>query len=104
MNVPRERGRRRSLIASPNGEHITKVLLSSADGDEDLHRQLHRAVGRLSQRRSFRRQPARSRGLVGFSLLKQDGWVDPVAPGTRLEILVSHPATTPSVSLAQLRR
>ena len=26
--------------------------------------------------------------IVGFSLLKQDGWVDPVAPGTRLEIQV----------------
>ena len=38
------------------GEHITKVLLSSADGDEDLHRELHRGVGRLSQRRGFRRQ------------------------------------------------
>jgi hypothetical protein len=42
--------------------------------------------------------------IVGFSLLKQDGWVDPVAPGTRLEIQVRHPATTHSVSLAQLRR
>ena len=42
--------------------------------------------------------------IVGFSLLKQDGWVDPVAPGTRLEIRVRHPATTHSVSLAQLRR
>ena len=35
--------------------------------------------------------------IVGFSLLKQDGWVDPVAPGTRLEIQVRHPATTHSV-------
>jgi hypothetical protein len=42
--------------------------------------------------------------IVGFSLLKQDGWVDPVAPGIRLEIQVRHPATTHSVSLAQLRR
>ena len=42
--------------------------------------------------------------IVGFSLLKQDGWVDPVAPGTRFEIQVRHPATTHSVSLAQLRR
>src|SRR6266550_6261134 len=38
--------------------------------------------------------------IVGFSLLKQDGWVDPVAPGTRLEVQVRHPATTHSVSLA----
>jgi hypothetical protein len=42
--------------------------------------------------------------IVGFSLLKQDGWVDPVARGTRFEIHVRHPATTHSVSLAQLRR
>jgi hypothetical protein len=42
--------------------------------------------------------------IVGFSLLKQDGWVDPVASGTRLEIQVRHPATTHSVSVAQLRR
>src|SRR5947207_12356634 len=42
--------------------------------------------------------------IVGFSLLKQDGWVDPVAPGTRLEIQARQPATTHSVSLAQLRR
>src|SRR3954470_3915982 len=42
--------------------------------------------------------------IVGFSLLKQDGWTDPIAPGTRLEIQVRHPATTHSVSLAQLRR
>jgi hypothetical protein len=42
--------------------------------------------------------------IVGFSLLKQDGWVDPIAPGIRLEIQVRHPATTHSVSLAQLRR
>ena len=42
--------------------------------------------------------------IVGFSLLKQDGWVDPVARGTRFEIQVRHPATTHSISLAQLRR
>ncbi len=42
--------------------------------------------------------------IVGFNLLKQDGWVDPIAPGTRLEIQVRHPATTHCVSLAQLRR
>ena len=42
--------------------------------------------------------------IVGFSLLNRDGWVDPVAPGTQLEIQVRHPATTHSVSLAQLRR
>ena len=42
--------------------------------------------------------------IVGFSLLKKDGWVDPIAPGTRLEIQVRKPATAHSVSLAQLRR
>jgi hypothetical protein len=42
--------------------------------------------------------------IVGFSLLKQEGWVEPIAPGSRLEIQVRHPATTHSVSLAQLRR
>ena len=42
--------------------------------------------------------------VVGFSLLKKDGWVDPIAPGTRLEIQVRQPATTHTVSLAQLRR
>src|SRR3954464_14192946 len=42
--------------------------------------------------------------IVGFSLLKQDGWTDPIALGTRFEIQVRHPATTHSVSLAQLRR
>ena len=42
--------------------------------------------------------------IIGFSLLKADGWVEPVAPGTRLEIQVRHPATTHCVSLAQLRR
>src|SRR3954471_9022984 len=43
-------------------------------------------------------------GIVGFGLLKQDGWVDPVAPGARLEIRVRQPATIHSVSLAHLRR
>jgi hypothetical protein len=42
--------------------------------------------------------------IVGFSLLKRDGWVEPVAPGTRLEIEVKHPGTKHLVSLAQLQR
>lgn len=42
--------------------------------------------------------------VLGLNLLKQDGWVDPVAPGTQLEIQVKHPATTHCVSVAQLRR
>ena len=49
------RCRRRGFPTS-RGEHITKVLWSCADGDEDVHRQLHRPVGRLPQRRSFRGQ------------------------------------------------
>src|SRR5436190_957008 len=42
--------------------------------------------------------------IVGFGLLKKDGWVDPIASGSRLEIQVRHPATTHCVSVAQLRR
>ena len=42
--------------------------------------------------------------IVGFSLLKNEGWLEPIAPGTRLEIQVRHPATTHSVTLEQLRR
>lgn len=42
--------------------------------------------------------------ILGFNLLKREGWVDPIAPGTRLEVQVRQPATTHSVSLAQLRR
>ena len=42
--------------------------------------------------------------VVGLSLLKQGDWVDPVAPGVQLEVRVRHPATTHSVSIAQLRR
>jgi hypothetical protein len=41
---------------------------------------------------------------MGLSLLKQDDWVDPVPPGTQLEIQVKHPGTTHKVSVAQLRR
>jgi hypothetical protein len=42
--------------------------------------------------------------IVGINLLKQDGWVEAIAPGTRLEVRVRHPATTHSISVAQLRR
>jgi hypothetical protein len=42
--------------------------------------------------------------IVGFSLLKKQGWVEPIAPGTQLEIQVRHPATIHRVSLSQLRR
>jgi hypothetical protein len=42
--------------------------------------------------------------VLGFSLLKQEGWVDPIALGAELEIQVKHPATTHCLSIAQLRR
>jgi hypothetical protein len=42
--------------------------------------------------------------IVGFSILKTEGWVDPIAPGVRLEIEVKHPSTIHTVSLSQLRR
>jgi hypothetical protein len=42
--------------------------------------------------------------IIGVSLLKQDGWTEPIAPGVVLEIEVKHPATRHSVSLSQLRR
>jgi hypothetical protein len=34
----------------------------------------------------------------------KDGWVDNVGPGTELEVRVSEPATTHTVSVLQLRR
>ena len=42
--------------------------------------------------------------IVGFSILRRDGWVDPIAPGTQLDIEVRQPATKHTVSLSQLRR
>ena len=42
--------------------------------------------------------------IVGISVLRQAGWVEPVAPGTTIEIQVRHPATTHTVTLLQLRR
>lgn len=42
--------------------------------------------------------------IFGFSLLQRADWVEPVAPGTQLEIQVKNPETTHRVSLAQLRR
>ena len=38
-----------------------------------------------------------------MSMLKQDGWVDQIAPGTMLEVQVRAPATTHCVTVAQLR-
>jgi hypothetical protein len=42
--------------------------------------------------------------IVGFSILKTEGWVDPIAPGVQLEIEVKHPSTIHTVSLSRLRR
>ena len=42
--------------------------------------------------------------VVGFNALKRGGWVGAVAPGTMLEVQVREPATTHSVSVAQLQR
>src|SRR6185295_4796872 len=42
--------------------------------------------------------------VLGLYALKTDGWVETVAPGTTLKVQVREPATTHSVSVAQLRR
>jgi hypothetical protein len=42
--------------------------------------------------------------ILGVSLLRRDGWVEPVAPGTAVEIEVREPVTTHRVTIAQLRR
>ena len=42
--------------------------------------------------------------VLGLSLLKAGDWVDPIAPGTQLDVEVKHPATTHSVSIKQLQR
>ena len=39
-----------------------------------------------------------------MALLRQDGWTEPVAPGTQVEIQVREPATTHCVTVAQLKR
>jgi hypothetical protein len=41
---------------------------------------------------------------MAIGLLKQESWVEAIAPGTQFEVRVSHPATSHSISLAQLRR
>ena len=42
--------------------------------------------------------------IRGIHLLRRDGWVDSVGPGTVLEIQVRDPATTHTVSVQPLRR
>jgi hypothetical protein len=41
---------------------------------------------------------------LGLSLLRHDGWVSQLAPGTQLQVEVRSPATTHCVTVAQLRR
>jgi len=41
---------------------------------------------------------------LGFARLKADGWVEGLGPGTRLEIAVRAPATSHSLTVAQLQR
>ena len=41
---------------------------------------------------------------LGLSRLRRDEWADQIAPGTPIEIIVREPATTHSVTLAQIRR
>ena len=42
--------------------------------------------------------------VVGLNALKNDGWVEAIAPGTTLEVQVREPATNHTVSVAQLPR
>jgi hypothetical protein len=42
--------------------------------------------------------------ILGVSLLRQDGWADPIGQGTSLEIQVREPTTTHTVTVAQLQR
>ena len=42
--------------------------------------------------------------VVGLSLLRQDGWVTTIAPGTQLDVQVREPAACHCVTVGQLRR
>jgi hypothetical protein len=41
---------------------------------------------------------------LAVTLLRADGWIDPIGPATRLEIEVTHPSVTHEVSVAQIKR
>lgn len=41
---------------------------------------------------------------LGVVMLKKDGWVDAVAPGTELEVVVREPATSHRITIQQIRR
>jgi hypothetical protein len=42
--------------------------------------------------------------ILGVARLRADGWTDQIAPGTQLEVRVSEPVTTHTITLAQVRR
>jgi hypothetical protein len=42
--------------------------------------------------------------VLGLHMLRQDGWADRVAPGIELRVEVRQPATTHTVTVAQLQR
>lgn len=41
---------------------------------------------------------------LGLALLRQAEWIDPIAPGTRIEVRVKTPETTHSVTFGQIRQ
>jgi hypothetical protein len=41
---------------------------------------------------------------LGLTAFRRDGWTEPIAPGTTLEVLVSQPETKHTVTIAQVRR
>jgi len=41
---------------------------------------------------------------LALSTLRRQDWVDPIGPGTRLEVQVREPATTHIVSVLQIQR
>ena len=72
-------------------------------GAPGMHRQLHRPDRRSPQRRRPRRTLYEAAAL-GLSLLRKVEWGEAIAPGTQLEVQVREPATTHTVSVAQIRR
>jgi hypothetical protein len=42
--------------------------------------------------------------VLGLNLLRKERWAEPIAPGTQLQVEVREPATTHTVTVAQLRR
>ena len=42
--------------------------------------------------------------VLGLNVMKKHGWVEPIGPGTELQVQVKEPPVTHSVSVQQLRR